>query len=319
MSVPEWLPNWRKEEEYPDPEIAGPHDWAWEFLRRNELYQADCEKVRKVLAEQGFLNIDGNSIFATELFFYALNHKWHRRLPCREVLEKMLVNAEGSRKNEIEKMLATGVVTRRDYGEFETFAKSLLPSVSLLRKKYAFYEYFDDPNFILLPENLLNMPVDSVVQSRALLENGFCNLDGESTSFFTVKSIMDGLTKPLDNLHLGSKYELKEFPVKNSEIAFTIDVKGNVNSQVECIRKFASNIQNEYFRKIKQKKSRNATDWALCLRVYDARLAEKATSVTIGRVLYPNLSDDTRRDNVDNHLVRAKRLINGDYIKIFQF
>jgi hypothetical protein len=36
---PEWLPDWKDENKYPDPNEAGNRVWAWEFLRRNSEYQ----------------------------------------------------------------------------------------------------------------------------------------------------------------------------------------------------------------------------------------------------------------------------------------
>lgn len=38
-------PDWRKPEEYPDPDLAPPDRWAWEFLRRNPEYQADFQRL----------------------------------------------------------------------------------------------------------------------------------------------------------------------------------------------------------------------------------------------------------------------------------
>ncbi len=38
-------PDWRKPEEYPDPDLAPPDRWAWEFLRRNPEYHADFQRL----------------------------------------------------------------------------------------------------------------------------------------------------------------------------------------------------------------------------------------------------------------------------------
>jgi Family of unknown function (DUF6499) len=42
-----WRPDWRKAEEYPDPKDTSVKNerWAWEFLRRNEQYSADCSEA----------------------------------------------------------------------------------------------------------------------------------------------------------------------------------------------------------------------------------------------------------------------------------
>lgn len=41
MNAPEWLPDWRDPDAYPDPEDLSLHEWAWEFLRRSPDYQRD--------------------------------------------------------------------------------------------------------------------------------------------------------------------------------------------------------------------------------------------------------------------------------------
>ncbi len=40
-TIPDWLPDWLNESEYPDPEKACRLDWGWAFLRRNPGYQKD--------------------------------------------------------------------------------------------------------------------------------------------------------------------------------------------------------------------------------------------------------------------------------------
>ncbi len=40
-TIPDWLPDWQDESQYPDPETTEPKQWAWEFLRRNVAYQKD--------------------------------------------------------------------------------------------------------------------------------------------------------------------------------------------------------------------------------------------------------------------------------------
>jgi hypothetical protein len=40
-SYPDWLPDWRDPTLYPDPKSTSRKQWAWEFLRRNETYQAE--------------------------------------------------------------------------------------------------------------------------------------------------------------------------------------------------------------------------------------------------------------------------------------
>ena len=46
MKKPEWLPNWKRPQEYPDidPKKASRQLWAWQFLRRNSKYQEDYAK-----------------------------------------------------------------------------------------------------------------------------------------------------------------------------------------------------------------------------------------------------------------------------------
>jgi hypothetical protein len=44
---PRWLPNWQDPTQYPDPAQASRVDWAWEFLRRNPVYQKHVRNVLK--------------------------------------------------------------------------------------------------------------------------------------------------------------------------------------------------------------------------------------------------------------------------------
>jgi len=44
--VPNWLPDWKDKEQYPDPDTTSWKQWAWEFLRRNPDYRLDCLKFR---------------------------------------------------------------------------------------------------------------------------------------------------------------------------------------------------------------------------------------------------------------------------------
>jgi hypothetical protein len=49
----DWFPNWKNEEEYPNND-ATPHEWAWEFLRRNAEYQQDYISLYRYLNEIGY-------------------------------------------------------------------------------------------------------------------------------------------------------------------------------------------------------------------------------------------------------------------------
>ena len=39
LAIPDWLPDWTKPHQYPDPKKTVSRHWAWEFLRRNPEYQ----------------------------------------------------------------------------------------------------------------------------------------------------------------------------------------------------------------------------------------------------------------------------------------
>ncbi len=39
LAIPDWLPDWTKPHQYPDPKTTSLRQWAWEFLRRNPEYQ----------------------------------------------------------------------------------------------------------------------------------------------------------------------------------------------------------------------------------------------------------------------------------------
>lgn len=45
------VPDWREAKQYPDPKKATPSRWAWEFLRRNQSYQADWDYFAALVQE----------------------------------------------------------------------------------------------------------------------------------------------------------------------------------------------------------------------------------------------------------------------------
>lgn len=45
MTAPDWLPDWRDPEAYPEANAMSLKQWAWQFLRRNPDYQADFHEL----------------------------------------------------------------------------------------------------------------------------------------------------------------------------------------------------------------------------------------------------------------------------------
>lgn len=58
-SIPSWLPDWRDEKAYPDPEQMIPSYWGWQFLRRNRAYQTDYAVFAALPDDDGDCNITG--------------------------------------------------------------------------------------------------------------------------------------------------------------------------------------------------------------------------------------------------------------------
>ncbi len=57
--IPDWLPNWRKAQQYPELATTSPIQWAWEFLRRNPEYQRLWSELIEPWADQyGDCNFD---------------------------------------------------------------------------------------------------------------------------------------------------------------------------------------------------------------------------------------------------------------------
>jgi hypothetical protein len=52
-----WRPNWKNKDEYPDPKITPGYKWAWEFIRRNPLYQKDFNLFKKSKSKEERLRI----------------------------------------------------------------------------------------------------------------------------------------------------------------------------------------------------------------------------------------------------------------------
>ena len=64
QSVPAWLPDWTKPEQYPDPKNASLEQWAWEFLRRNPEYQEDYVRVKDMPGHDEYGKYKSQSIFS---------------------------------------------------------------------------------------------------------------------------------------------------------------------------------------------------------------------------------------------------------------
>lgn len=60
--------DWRKPEEYADPDSINPKQWAWEFLRRNPQYQNDFNKFRREIESDGFPIINQENILMAEKY-----------------------------------------------------------------------------------------------------------------------------------------------------------------------------------------------------------------------------------------------------------
>jgi len=44
-NIPDWLPDWRDDSQYPHPKTTPLKQWAWEFLRRNPAYQKQWQET----------------------------------------------------------------------------------------------------------------------------------------------------------------------------------------------------------------------------------------------------------------------------------
>ncbi len=51
----EWRPDWTDPANYPDPKKTLMAEWAWEFLRRNVLYQKDYKNLIDEWNRIGFI------------------------------------------------------------------------------------------------------------------------------------------------------------------------------------------------------------------------------------------------------------------------
>ncbi|MFM9890730.1 MAG: transcriptional regulator domain-containing protein [Rickettsiales bacterium] len=64
-NCPDWLPDWRDVTQYPDSKKTSAAQWAWEFLRRNQKYQAMYDEyVRPFTDEYG--TIDNEAAYTYE-------------------------------------------------------------------------------------------------------------------------------------------------------------------------------------------------------------------------------------------------------------
>lgn len=61
-----WLPNWKDRTAYPDTKTTRPIQWAWQFLRRNSLYQARWDALMRPYWNFADHSYDDSAIFNDE-------------------------------------------------------------------------------------------------------------------------------------------------------------------------------------------------------------------------------------------------------------
>jgi len=97
-AAPDWLPNWKKKKEYPKASLSK-QSFAWEFLRRDPIYQWNYRKIdelcitegveQRYKAECGYYiplspeeldDIPDSLHFRAELYQTSANYGWHNVL-----------------------------------------------------------------------------------------------------------------------------------------------------------------------------------------------------------------------------------------------
>lgn len=282
----EWLPDWRNPENYPDPEITSMTEWAWEFLRRNPLYQADYKKLEDGLEKIGFYKA---------IIAYSQAIQGDDRKKIDEFYEIM---EQGKRDIEL-------VKSKYKVEIFEVRGCCLPNPVFQIKKQgvifrtgnLRFYDFFYDPtgtgktmvrSFGSIPEEHLNDHVTRGMNKEASLAN-------ESTT---------------------SPY----FEANSRSLVVQISLERPISEQLKMIKKVATAQQKQLFEWGVFEKSRNESRrYGGYLQLLDA-LEVGAKKQKILDTLFHGMDNEypdyLADKNFYNWKSAAEKLRDSDYLKL---
>lgn len=284
--VPDWLPDWRIPEAYPDPTEASPQEMAWEFLRRNSDYQTSYNEYQAILEDLAhndpdvchLLNSPRARAYTSSLEFLKNDPVARSLLDitpevldfCQPVQQRFRVRGPGGLPDPAQK--------------FGTAS----------------------------PTFLIELPVKvySPMAKQMLSITGGMAATREDMIFPA-------------NEHLGENWEEPvRITRRSTEIIFTIDLASNYSGQVKIIRKICKR-EKERLDDLEIAKRTN-NNWKTknlnedLLLIYDANLSD-ADPIALAQQTVPSLLTRDRdlalryiRDTHDT----AMQLINHDYIKL---
>lgn len=279
-----WLPNWKREEEYPNND-ASAKEWAWEFLRRNENYQKDYEILMNFLKEIGFL----------------------------ELVEKAIQNRNTKMPKKAEGKISTAEISTKASKAMQDFCNNYKivgyggePDPALSAKSQAFDFMVDRLRVCDRPKRV------GYIQSY---------VDKENASFDLLT--LGGIPVMIESMDKVECEENKAKPVKTkvrpTDLIVAIDLTGNIKDQMNIISSLARAQQKQLSDWGIYKNPRNRPEeFRLYLRILDA-LADGIDQDQIGEIFWP---DDTeglnraRTRKAEQAIKRGQEIRDFDYLRI---
>ncbi|CAG35807.1 transcriptional regulator domain-containing protein [Desulfotalea psychrophila] len=311
QEVPEWLPDWRNKEEYPNPKKTPPQQWAWEFLRRNVDYRKEYKELIQISPE----------VFGQKKHLESLTaDKQNSLRESRANFTKKYYGKElhyvidPKEKIPWDKDFFFLDINRRREGRYVLRGGCLTPQRQEAKDTNEFWNQdMNDPSMLW---ELCEGASHSFSNMLYFLEENTASSQYYYLSRKVIKS---------DIAYIGE--HSTKISTQPHEAIFTINLDGEINRQLEKIKKIANKLQQNLPKPSSITRANLVSGFIDYLRTYDAILSmggpQGVVKSEVARELYgefryedPNYKTNLERvtDNFDS----AKKLIEGKYLRIAQ-
>lgn len=281
----DWLPDWTKESEYPDPNTTRMSEWAWEFLRRNHAYQKDYNDFKTYLDD----------------------------IKYKESLERLNKYA-GDRQNE-----------PTNWNKFEKLDHEVLmeawnraDQISVKYNVSTIYGLLPDPGKSYKKARVTFETGGGVRFYSFFNEFNITEKIGIGTNDRYIKFIVKHILS--ENNVKNNDTKRVEIKVSSRKLISEINLESPIEKQIDLLKKTAIALQQQLNEWNVFAEKRKQTDYYReYLRVLDAKEVN-AKHDEIVNILIPNENNDSpdfpARKKINNWAKSAKRLRDNDYIKL---
>lgn len=301
MEVPEWLPDWRYLDDYPNPQKMTYQHWAWEFLRRNSRYQQMYAEYCRFVADMGlsvhdltlknfWSGADGSYEDWQEEQYFLDDISHQIRSFLGDIVERYQVKVSSSIYWDGKNIPCPSFHAK----DGQTFSVSKIQSESLML----------DPGFVHkdLPPSFYFINTDLLSENPEMWEE----------SLLYISNHMEQFNEVTPNVYVSPDSE---------KLTCWIDLSGNINDQINRIKQLAEEqqkflIKQDIVSPPSRKRIENYTPY---LRTFDASsLGLKPRE--IAPIIHPEIKneypDRHAEKRIENYLKRAENLVETGYFEL---